>query len=195
VGLMSKIDLWVITQAVRVLSQHTQQATPLSFTINLSNLTLQEPESIKMIEELIQDHPGVGSRIIFEVTETREIGSLHSARRAIQTLRNLGCKFALDDFGTGFSSISHLKHLPVDFVKIEGSFIMGLSESVTDQTMVSSITSLAHALNLKVIAEHVATGANLRWLQSCGVDYSQGHYLGEPKSVDEIDWKALLNRD
>jgi diguanylate cyclase (GGDEF)-like protein/PAS domain S-box-containing protein len=195
VGLMSKIDLWVITQAVKVLTQYGSSKTEgsqLFFTINLSNVTLQEPESIKMIGELIEGHPDVGERIIFEVTETREIGSLHSARRAIQTLRKLGCRFALDDFGTGFSSISHLKHLPVDFVKIEGSFIMGLSESSTDQTMVSSITSLAHALNLKVIAEHVATGANLRWLQGCGVDYSQGHYLGEPKAIDEIDWLTLL---
>jgi len=194
VGLMNKIDLWVLTQAVKMLTAPATNANSgrLSFTVNLSNLTLQDPESIKAMEEMIRAHPGVGARLIFEVTETREIGSLHSARRAIQTLRKLGARFALDDFGTGFSSFSHLKHLPVDFVKIEGSFIANLSDSETDRTMVASITALAHALGLKVIAEHVASGASLRWLKGCGVDYSQGHYLGEPKAVLELDWVALL---
>jgi diguanylate cyclase (GGDEF)-like protein/PAS domain S-box-containing protein len=194
VGLMNKIDLWVLGQAVKSLTAtgSEEKSKRLCFTVNLSNVTLQDPESIKVMEELVRANPGVGERIIFEVTETREIGSLHAARRAIQTLRKLGCRFALDDFGTGFSSFSHLKHLPVDFVKIEGSFIAGLSESETDRTMVASITSLAHALGLKVIAEHVATGASLRWLKGCGVDYSQGHYLGEPKAVLELDWVALL---
>jgi diguanylate cyclase (GGDEF)-like protein/PAS domain S-box-containing protein len=192
VGLMNKIDLWVLTQAVKTLSALPRSIDRLCFTVNLSNVTLQDPESIKAMEEMIRAHPGVGARLIFEVTETREIGSLHSARRAIQTLRKLGARFALDDFGTGFSSFSHLKHLPVDFVKIEGSFIANLSESETDRTMVASITSLAHALGLKVIAEHVASGASLRWLKGCGVDYSQGHYLGEPKAILELDWAALL---
>ena len=192
VGLMNKIDLWVLTQAVKLLTAQKNYSTRLSLTVNLSNVTLQDPESIKAMEEMLRAHPDVGARLIFEVTETREIGSLHSARRAIQTLRKLGARFALDDFGAGFSSFSHLKHLPVDFVKIEGSFIANLSESETDRTMVASITSLAHALGLKVIAEHVASGASLRWLKGCGVDYSQGHYLGEPKAVLELDWVALL---
>lgn len=194
VGLMNKIDLWVLGQAIKSLNamKHDEAAKRLCYTVNLSNVTLQDAESIKMMEELIRANPDLGARLIFEVTETREIGSLHSARRAIQSLRKLGCRFALDDFGTGFSSFSHLKHLPVDFVKVEGSFIAGLSESETDRTMVQSITSLAHALGLKVIAEHVATGANLRWLQAGGVDYCQGHYLGEPKALSEIEWAGLL---
>jgi diguanylate cyclase (GGDEF)-like protein/PAS domain S-box-containing protein len=189
VGLMNKIDLWVLSQAIKTLRSTSGR---LSFTVNLSNVTLQDPESIKMIEDQLRANPDVGGRLIFEVTETREIGSLHSARRAIQTLRKLGVRFALDDFGTGFSSISHLKHLPVDFVKIEGSFIAGLSDSDTDQTMVHSITSLAHALSLKVIAEHVATGNSLSWLKNCGVDYSQGHLLGEPTLMSDVDWQALV---
>jgi diguanylate cyclase (GGDEF)-like protein/PAS domain S-box-containing protein len=191
VGLMHKIDLWVVSQAIKTLSANSTPAR-VCFTVNLSNLTLQDPESIKQIEDLLSEQPDIGARIIFEVTETRELGSLHSARRAIQALRKLGCRFALDDFGTGFSSISHLKHLPVDFVKIEGSFISGLSESETDRTMVASITALAHALGLKVMAEHVATGASLRWLKECGVDYSQGHYLGEPKPMIDVDFADLL---
>jgi diguanylate cyclase (GGDEF)-like protein/PAS domain S-box-containing protein len=191
VGLINKIDLWVCTQAVKILAQ---RSTPerICFTVNLSNLTLQDPETIKQIEDLIREHGEIGKRIIFEVTETKELGSLHSARRAIKSLREIGCRFALDDFGTGFSSISHLRHLPVDFVKIEGSFVQGLAENETDRTMVASITSLVHALGLKVVAEHVASGASLRWLKECGVDFAQGHYLGEPKPVLDMDFVALL---
>lgn len=191
VGLMPKIDLWVLGQAIKQLAAEGPESR-LSLTVNLSNVTLQDPESIKAIEETLKASGVAGNKLIFEVTETREIGSLHSARKYIQTLRKLGCRFALDDFGTGFSSISHLKHLPVDFVKIEGSFIAGLSESETDRTMVSSIVGLAHALGLKVIAEHVASGTSLRWLKNCGMDYVQGHYLGEPKPLSEINFMAHL---
>jgi EAL domain-containing protein (putative c-di-GMP-specific phosphodiesterase class I) len=109
----------------------------------------------------------------------------------MQILRKQGVRFALDDFGTGFSSISHLKHLPVDFVKIEGSLVTDLSESSRDRTMVASMVSLAHALELKVIAEHVDGMHTLRWLADCGADYAQGHFLGEPVRLEEIDFKAL----
>ena len=100
----------------------------------------------------------------------------------------MGCRFALDDFGTGFSSISHLKHLPVDFVKLEGSLICDLQESDRDRTMVSAITSLAHSLGLQVIAEHVDSQGSLEWLKGCGVDYVQGHFLGEPQAMSETDF-------
>ena len=197
VGLMPKIDLWVIGQARNHIRQMRSTLTPntkFCLTVNLSNVTLQDPESIKQIEDILRENADIalGSRLIFEVTETREIGSLHSARRAIQGLRKLGCRFALDDFGTGYSSISHLKHLPVDFVKIEGSFIAALSESETDRTMVRSISDLAHALGLRVIAEHVDSEVGFQWLKRCGIDFSQGHFHGTPRPLVEIDFAEVL---
>lgn len=191
VGLIQKIDLWVISRTLRLLGE--LPPTPrFSMTVNLSNLTLQDPESLKHIEHLVSGSGVDPSRLVFEVTETSEIGSLHSARKFMQALRKLGCRFALDDFGTGFSSFSHLKHLPVDFVKIEGSFIAELGDSPTDQTMVHSIIDMAHSLQLQVIAEHVDSDATVGWLQRCGCDFGQGHFLGEPRPLGEVDLAALL---
>ncbi len=190
VGMMPKIDLWVIARSLRFLAT-LPTSTRVGLTVNLSNATLQDPESLKLIISMIEGSGVPASRLIFEVTETSEIGSLHSARRFMQSLRKQGVRFALDDFGTGFSSISHLKHLPVDFVKIEGSLITDLTESSRDRTMVASMVSLAHALDLKVIAEHVDSMHTLRWLADCGADYAQGHFLGEPVRLEEIDFKAL----
>ncbi len=190
VGMMPKIDLWVIARALRFLATLPGN-TRVGLTVNLSNATLQDPDSLKLIVGMIEGSGVPASRLIFEVTETSEIGSLHAARKFMQILRKQGVRFALDDFGTGFSSISHLKHLPVDFVKIEGSLITDLTESSRDRTMVASMVSLAHALELQVIAEHVDSMHTLRWLADCGADYAQGHYLGEPVRLEEIDFKAL----
>lgn len=190
VGMMPKIDLWVVARALRFLATlpiHTRVA----LTVNLSNATLQDPDSLKLIDGMIAGSGVPASRLIFEVTETSEIGSLHSVRKFMQNLRKLGVRFALDDFGTGFSSISHLKHLPVDFVKIEGSLVTDLAESSRDRTMVGSMIALAHALELKVIAEHVDSAHTLGWLADCGADYAQGHFLGEPAPLDEIDFQAI----
>ncbi|MCB1610664.1 MAG: EAL domain-containing protein, partial [Xanthomonadales bacterium] len=152
------------------------------------------PEALKLIEQMISGSGVQANRLIFEVTETSEIGSLHAARKFMQGLRKVGVRFALDDFGTGFSSISHLKHLPVDFVKIEGSLITDLGESSRDRTMVASMVSLAHALDLGVIAEHVDSLHTLKWLADCGADHAQGHFLGEPVKLEEIDFKALSTK-
>lgn len=193
VGMMPKIDLWVVSRAVRLLSA-LPKTTRVVLTVNLSNATLQDPDSLKLIDGLVGDAGLPAGGLVFEVTETSEIDSLHSARRFVQSLRKRGVRFALDDFGTGFSSISHLKHLPVDFVKIEGSLVSDLGESSRDRTMVSSMVSLAHALELKVIAEHVDGAHTLRMVGECGADYAQGHLLGEPIIPEDIDLASLVRR-
>ncbi|MBK8070402.1 MAG: EAL domain-containing protein [Rhodanobacteraceae bacterium] len=190
VGMMPKIDLWVVARAVRFLAT-LPPASRVALTVNLSTATLQDPDSLKLIDGMIAGSPGIASRLIFEVTETSEIDSLHSVRKFMQSLRKQGVRFALDDFGTGFSSISHLKHLPVDFVKIEGSLVSDVTESSRDRTMVSSMIALAHALELKVIAEHVDSPHTLSWLADCGADFAQGHFLGEPVRLDEIEFQVL----
>ena len=96
------------------------------------------------------------------------------------------------DFGTGFSSFTHLRHLPVDFVKIEGSFVEGMADNELDHTMVASIASLARSMKLLVIGEHVDSYATLEALRRCGVEYAQGNYLGAPRPLLEVDFAALL---
>ena len=132
--------------------------------------------------------------LVFEITETSEMTSMHTVRRFMNQLREIGCRFALDDFGTGFSSFTHLRHLPVDFVKIEGSFVEGMADNELDHTMVSSIAGLAKSMKLAVIGEHVDSYATLVALRLCGAEFAQGHWLGEPRRLAGLDLAALLPR-
>jgi EAL domain-containing protein (putative c-di-GMP-specific phosphodiesterase class I) len=116
---------------------------------------------------------------------------LHSARRFIIALKRLGCRFALDDFGSGNNSLSHLKWLPVDLVKVSGEFVAEKQGSEVDRAMAMSLTQMAHSLKLRVIAERVDAPKALTWLKAAKVDYVQGHLFGEPTRLDEIDFEAL----
>ena len=110
----------------------------------------------------------------------------------IDKMKKLGCRFALDKFGTGFSSFTHLRHLPVDFVKIDGSFVEGMAGSDRDSKMVESIAQLAKSLQMTVIAEHVDGLETLNALRECGVDYVQGRYLGQARALAELDMRQVL---
>ena len=192
VGMMPRIDLWIITRALRQLANLRAHASRVAFNVNLSNQTLADPETLKLIADAVRASSALPGQLVFEITETSEMTNLHNVRRFIQTMKGLGCRFALDDFGTGFSSFTHLRHLPVDFVKIEGSFVEGMAGSELDTKMVQSITSLAKSLRMKVIAEHVDGFATLTALRACGVDFVQGNYLGEPRPLGEIDFATIL---
>jgi len=192
VGMMPKIDLWIINRLLRHLEGLKGLRAPIAFNVNLSNMTLADPESLGLIEAAVKASDVPAHQLIFEITETSELTSLHVARRFISALKKLGCRFALDDFGTGFSSFTHLRHLPVDFVKIEGSFVEGMASSELDNKMVSSITQLAQSLKLRVIGEHVDSFATLAALRACGADYAQGNYLGEPRPLRGLDFEALF---
>jgi len=190
--MMPKIDLWIINRLLRHLQGLKGLKAPIAFNVNLSNMTLADPESLRLIEEAVKASDVPAHQLIFEITETSELTSLHVARRFISALKKLGCRFALDDFGTGFSSFTHLRHLPVDLVKIEGSFVEGMATSDLDRKMVSSITQLAQSLKLRVIGEHVDSFATLSALRECGADYAQGNYIGEPRPLRALDFAALF---
>ena len=192
VGMMPKVDLWVINRLVKHLASLKSLKAPIAFNVNLSNMTLADPESLALIEAAIRSSGVQARQLVFEITETSELTSLHIARKFISALKKLGCRFALDDFGTGFSSFTHLRHLPVDFVKIEGSFVEGMAGSDLDRKMVGSITQLAQSLTLKVIGEHVDSFATLTALRASGAEYAQGNYLGEPRPLRSIDFAALF---
>ncbi len=192
VGMMPKLDLWVLNRLLRYLSGVRGVRAPIAFHVNLSNMTLADPDSLKLIEAAIRSSGVSARQLVFEITETSELTSLHSARKFISALKKLGCRFALDDFGTGFSSFTHLRHLPVDFVKVEGSFVQGMPGSELDRKMVGSITQLAQSLKLRVIGEHVDSFSTLEALRISGADYAQGNYLGEPRPLRSVDFAALF---
>ncbi len=192
VGMMPKVDLWIISRLLRHLAGLKDLKAPIAFNVNLSTMTLADAESLALIEAAIKDSGVAARQLIFEITETSELTSLHVARRFISAVKKLGCRFALDDFGTGFSSFTHLRHLAVDFVKIEGSFVEGMASSELDRKMVASITQLAQSLQLQVVGEHVDSFATLAALRASGAEYAQGNYLGEPRPLLSIDFAALF---
>lgn len=191
-NLMTKIDLFVVARAVRMATRLNDEAR-IAFAINLSNQTLQDPEALSHIENTFKSHRVQPQRFIFEISETGEVYHLHSARRFITQLRRLGCRFALDDFGAGRNSLSHLKWLPMDFVKVSGEFVGEKQGSEVDRAMALSLTQMAHALKLKVIAERVDSLRALTWLKAAKVDFVQGHLFGEPVRLDEMDFEALAS--
>jgi EAL domain-containing protein (putative c-di-GMP-specific phosphodiesterase class I) len=157
----------------------------IRFAINLSGLAFEDQELLGLIHGVLQDTGLNPSHLTFEITESAAISNLAAATKFIYKLKDMGCEFALDDFGTGFSSFAYLKHLPVDKLKIDGSFVKGMAEERVDQAMVQSMNEIAHALGKKTIAEFVESEAILKLLRGYGVDYAQGHHLGKPRaSID-----------
>jgi EAL domain-containing protein (putative c-di-GMP-specific phosphodiesterase class I) len=133
------------------------------------------------------DRAGVaGSAVCFEITETAAIASFSQANRFIHALKELGCRFALDDFGTGLSSFGYLKHFPVDFLKIDGSFVKEILHDPIDREMVRSINEIGHLTGKQTIAEFAENMEIVEMLRSLGVDYAQGYAIATPQRVMKL---------
>ncbi len=179
-GLIRDIDRWVVRRAIHLLAAYRSAGKELRLEANVSGKAFADPELLQMIErELITT--GVDpAGLILEATETAAIANIDQAQKFLRTLKALGCGFALDDFGVGFSSFSHLKHLPVDYLKIDGSFIRDLPHSTVDQHLVQAIVDVAHGLGKRTIAEFVGDEQTLQLLRGYGVDFAQGYVIGRP---------------
>ena len=179
-GLMTQIDIWVLRRAIEKLADMQASGRKPVFTINISGQTLGSDNFVTLLERLLKKHQLDPRTLIFEITETSAIENIEAAKRLIGELRTLGCRFALDDFGSGFSSFHHLKHLPVDFIKIDGQFVRGMANDPTDRAIVTSINDIAHSFGKQTIAEFVEDANTLALLQSFGVDFAQGFHISEP---------------
>ncbi|MES9971494.1 MAG: EAL domain-containing protein [Candidatus Thiodiazotropha sp.] len=186
-NMMDKIDYWVVNAALKKLALLQKTGYMGKFTINLSGQTITNEQLIGEIAELVVKSEIDPRKVIFEITETSAVSNLVSANEMIARLNGLGCRFALDDFGSGFSSFSHLKNLPVDFIKIDGLFVRGVATDPSDRAIVQSINDIARSLGKKTIAEYVEDAAILRFLFESGVDYVQGHFLSKPMDVSNIE--------
>jgi EAL domain-containing protein (putative c-di-GMP-specific phosphodiesterase class I) len=178
--LMPDIDYWVLRTAIRKLKEFRKSWPDAVFSINLAGQTLAKPDLVPTVRELLEHHRIDPANLSFEITETTAIANIPTAQRVISELSNLGCHFSLDDFGTGFSSFSHLKHLRVDCVKIDGMFVRGMAKDPTDHAMVISMNDIAHFLGQSTVGEYVETGDTLKLLAECGIDYVQGYYISQP---------------
>ncbi len=178
--LMPLLDRWVIRHAFEALAQ---QPPGTSWAINLSGASVGDDGLLEYVLEQ-QRRSGVALEdVCFEITETVAVANLAQAATLIQDLQAQGARFALDDFGAGMSSFAYLKHLPVDYVKIDGSFIKGILHNPTERAMVEAINQIAHVLGKQTIAEFVEDDAVLACLRAMGVDFAQGYGVGRPQPL------------
>ncbi|MEJ2522744.1 MAG: EAL domain-containing protein [Gammaproteobacteria bacterium] len=190
-GLTPAIDRWVIANALRWLVSEADERERLALcSINLSGQSLGDDKFLPYVIDQFERSGIDASKICFEITETAAIASYSQASRFISSLKELGCKFALDDFGTGLSSFGYLKHFPVDFLKIDGSFVKEMLHDPIDREMVRSINEIGHLTQKQTIAEFVESDEILTMLRGMGVDYAQGYGIGEPRRIFEAEFSA-----
>jgi diguanylate cyclase (GGDEF)-like protein/PAS domain S-box-containing protein len=183
-GITPSIDRWVIENAFRWLVSEADERARLSMcSINLSGQSLGDDKFLPYVIDQFHRSGLDASKICFEITETAAIASFSQANRFIQALKELGCKFALDDFGTGLSSFGYLKHFPVDFLKIDGSFVKEILHDPIDREMVRSINEIGHLTGKQTIAEFAENVEIINMLRSLGVDYAQGYGVSQPQRV------------
>ena len=180
-GLIHSIDLWVVESAFDFLAELPSTQSNISLAINLSSVAFQDESLLPTIKEKLELTWIDAKRITFEITETAAIDNFEQTRDMILKIRALGCKFALDDFGAGFCSFNYLKTFPVDYVKIDGQFILNLIDDETDQVLVKSMAEVATKLGKKTIAEFVETPETILKLKELGIDLGQGYVFGKPE--------------
>jgi EAL domain-containing protein (putative c-di-GMP-specific phosphodiesterase class I) len=176
-GLIKELDRWIIRRGLAVASEGQR------VEINLSGRSFADPRLPGWIEEEMAAAGADPANVVFEITETAVIANMEDARRFVDRLRRLGCGFALDDFGTGFGSLTYLKHLPVDYLKIDREFVRDLPHSEADQRIVRSVVTIAREHGMRTVAEGVEDVETLDRLRSCGVDLAQGFHLGRPRPL------------
>lgn len=186
--LMAKVDRWVIHRAISQLYAYQQQSGGVvcQISINLSGQSLVDRSLWTYIKQVMSDYPVDPQQVCFEVTESATIANLQDASRILEKVKNQGSLFSLDDFGSGLSSFSYLKQLPVDLIKIDGSFVHDIATSKVSKSMVSAIHQVARSMDLHTIAEYVENESILHELKAIGVDYAQGYHFAKPRPFDEI---------
>jgi EAL domain-containing protein (putative c-di-GMP-specific phosphodiesterase class I) len=174
------LDRWMVEAVVSYLA--AQPDDNAVYFINLSGKTVADESFLGTVCHLLDHHGVAGERIGFEVTETAAVVNLEDAQRLIHGLRERGCQFALDDFGRDASSFFYLKHLPADFLKIDGAFVRGMLDDRRDQAIVRSIAKLASDFGMYSVAEQVEDAEMAALLCNMGVDYLQGYHVHRPEA-------------
>jgi diguanylate cyclase (GGDEF)-like protein/PAS domain S-box-containing protein len=182
--LMPHVDRWVVQAVLSALGRGGMKLPPgRSVAINISGQTLGDAEFLEFVVECF-DHTGANpGDICFEVTESAVVANLDHVRRFIAVLHGMGCEFALDDFGSGLSSFSTLKTLPMDYIKIDGSFIANLAVDTVNQAMVGAMIELSRSLNFRIVAEQVEDQLSLDTVKQMGIDFAQGFIIGRPQPL------------
>lgn len=198
-SLMRAVDMWVTTHAIRFLSERHQQDSECSLRlfINLSANSISDDRFGEHICELLQSWPVPEKSLCFEITETAAIKNIEQAIEIINTLKQYDCLFALDDFGSGMSSLSYLKNLPIDYLKIDGSIVQHIDDDQVSHAMVAAINEIGRVMNIETIAEHIENGKVFDQIKRLGITYAQGYYISRacPLAQIETSWpRHVLHR-
>ncbi len=179
--LMPQIDRWVVNATLMAISSgEIKLAGNRSCAINLSGQTIADEGFLGFVVDAL-DHSGVSpSSICFEVTEKAILANVQHAQRFIEVLHGIGCEFSLDDFGSGLGSFSSLKHLPIDYLKIDGTYTRNLQSDQVNQEMVAAMMKLARTMQFRIVAEQVEHQEDFDWLRDIGIDYIQGNFVDPP---------------
>jgi len=179
--MMPQIDRWVINTALgAIASGQIKLSARRSCAINLSSQTLGDEAFLGFVVDSL-DRTGVApSAICFEVTEAAILSNVQHAQRFIEVLHGIGCEFSLDDFGSGLGSFSSLKHLPIDYLKIDGTYTRNLQTDLVNQEMVAAMIKLARTMQFRIVAEQVEYQEDFDWLRDSGVDFVQGYFIEAP---------------
>ena len=186
--MMKKLDAWVVDNSIESLSEYNQLRgdKSLILSINISGQSIGDDRFKNYVANRILDSDVRPEQLCFEITETAAVANLSEALSFIDKMRELGCSFALDDFGSGMSSFNYLKHLPVDYLKIDGCFVKNILEQDIDAAMVEAINNIGHVMGLKTVAEFVENNMIQKSLTEMGVDYLQGYGLHKPEPLVDI---------
>ncbi len=178
--LIGAIDKWVVKHAIEMLGDELVRGNRLVFEVNISGASAGDPELLELIERELAANRVEPQQVIFEITETTAVSNIPQAQEFAAHLNALGCRFALDDFGAAFASFYYLKHLPFDYLKIDGEFVRSCMNDKTDQLVIQAVVDIARGLGKKTVAEMVGDQETLDMLAAMGVDHAQGYHVGRP---------------
>ncbi|MDM8560153.1 EAL domain-containing protein [Candidatus Parabeggiatoa sp. HSG14] len=186
-NLMPALDLWVIQTLLKWLNTHPEflEQTMLC-TLNISGHSINDKNFLPAVISSLDNTVNLAHKLCFEITETTALTNITGVLNFITTLKKLGCRFGLDNFGSGVASFAHLKIFPVDFLKIDGTFIKNMTDDTVGEAMVKAINDIAHLMHIPIVAESVENQTTLDRLKEIGVDYVQGYWIAEPKPLEKI---------
>lgn len=186
-GLIGAIDLWVLEAACRELLSLYEGADPeIQLSVNFSPLHFARPDIFEDVAQALETTGFPGNRLELEITESVIGPDVEDAYKQLRAIRDLGVEISIDDFGTAYSSLSRLKQMPLNTLKIDRSFIQDLGRDVDDETLVRTIITMAHNLNLKVVAEGVETQEQYQFVKQYNCDTVQGYLYGKPVSIQDL---------
>ena len=193
-GAIRDLTNWVIEEAISQQRKWSEIGIDLQMSVNISAHDLVDDNIVTMVETLLKEHSVQADRLKIEVTESAIMEDAVQAIDTLNKLKDLGVALSIDDFGTGFSSMSQLRDMPVDELKIDKSFVMDLPDNDGNKSIVTSTVGLAHSLGLSVVAEGVETEVGLSFLKTLGVELAQGYYIAKPLDSDAFElWLKQQN--